>query len=112
MSKKICRNTCLTIPQCLSFLLAAFSFLSIPGSAEISSSSSSTDEKTSENNKSSRSSTTLIILISFLGLLAVVAFSVYLYKLWQKKKREEQHARLLKLFEQDDDLEVELGIRD
>ncbi|KAF3957008.1 hypothetical protein CMV_017932 [Castanea mollissima] len=29
-----------------------------------------------------------------------------------KKKRAEQHARLLKLFEDDDELEVELGIRD
>ncbi|URD83672.1 hypothetical protein MUK42_23225 [Musa troglodytarum] len=28
-------------------------------------------------------------------------------KMWQKKKREEQHARLLKLFEEDDELEVE-----
>jgi len=35
-----------------------------------------------------------------------------LIKIWQKKKREEQHARLLKLFEDDDELEVELGIRD
>ncbi|KAH0776427.1 hypothetical protein KY290_007838 [Solanum tuberosum] len=33
-------------------------------------------------------------------------------QIWQKKKREEQQARLLKLFEEDDDLEVELGIRD
>ncbi|KAL2939445.1 Aprataxin [Bienertia sinuspersici] len=33
-------------------------------------------------------------------------------KLWQKKKREEQYARLLKLFEEDDELEVELGLRD
>ncbi|KAJ9538165.1 hypothetical protein OSB04_030898 [Centaurea solstitialis] len=32
--------------------------------------------------------------------------------LWQKKKRDEQYARLLKLFEQDDELELELGLRD
>ncbi|KAH0731833.1 hypothetical protein KY289_003021 [Solanum tuberosum] len=31
---------------------------------------------------------------------------------WQKKKREEQYARLLKLFEEDDELELELGLRD
>ncbi|XP_074568477.1 uncharacterized protein LOC141825014 isoform X2 [Curcuma longa] len=30
----------------------------------------------------------------------------------KKRKREEQHARLLKLFEEDNELEVELGLRD
>lgn len=52
------------------------------------------------------------IAIICLGLVAGAAFSVFLFKIWQKKKREEQHARLLKLFEDDDELEVELGIRD
>lgn len=47
-----------------------------------------------------------------LGVAAVLGFCVFLFKIWQKKKREEQHARLLKLFEDDDELEVELGIRD
>lgn len=37
---------------------------------------------------------------------------LFFFKIRQKKKREEQQARLLKLFEEDDDLEVELGIRD
>lgn len=48
-------------------------------------------------------------------LIAVVTLALltfFLYKLWQKKKREEQYARLLKLFEEDDELEVELGLRD
>lgn len=76
--------------------------------------SSTSDDKIKNpaSKKSSGSSTTLTVLFIFLGLLAAGAFSVFLYKLWQKKKREEQHARLLKLFEQDDELEVELGIRD
>ncbi|PON32855.1 Transmembrane protein, partial [Parasponia andersonii] len=52
------------------------------------------------------------VLIICVGLVAVIGFSVLLFKLWQKKKRAEQHARLLKLFEDDDELEVELGIRD
>lgn len=58
------------------------------------------------------SSAGIKVLIVCLGFVAVIGFSVLLFKLWQKKKREEQHARLLKLFEDDDELEVELGIRD
>lgn len=54
----------------------------------------------------------LKIIIIFLGMATVIAFCVFLFKLWQRKKREEQHARLLKLFEDDDELEVELGMRD
>ncbi|KAL3641460.1 hypothetical protein CASFOL_016428 [Castilleja foliolosa] len=90
--------------QLLACLLSSFSLLLIPGLAD----------ETSDDNKSaaSKMSTTLTILIVLVGLLAVAAFSLFLYKLWQRKKREEQHARLLKLFEQDDELEVELGIRD
>lgn len=73
---------------------------------------SSSASNTSNNEAKNKSSPWLKIFIICLGLLAVSAFSVYLFKLWQRKKREEQHARLLKLFEQDDELEVELGIRD
>ncbi|ERN20057.1 hypothetical protein AMTR_s00071p00195020 [Amborella trichopoda] len=52
------------------------------------------------------------VLVICFGVAAVVAFSVFLFKKWQKKKREEQHARLLRLFEEDDELELELGLRD
>ncbi|XP_062098083.1 uncharacterized protein LOC133803955 [Humulus lupulus] len=62
--------------------------------------------------ESKSSSAGIKVLIICLGLVAVIGFCVLLFKLWQKKKREEQHARLLKLFEDDDELEVELGIRD
>lgn len=58
---------------------------------------------------SSRTGTVLIVCIT---LAAVGGLSFFLYKLWQKKKRDEQYARLLKLFEQDDELELELGLRD
>eukprot|EP01018_Ginkgo_biloba_P019859 Gb_28339 [translate_table: standard] len=51
----------------------------------------------------------VILCASFVVLVAIV---IVLYKLWEKKKREEQQARFLKLFEEDDDLEVELGLRD
>ncbi|PQQ16104.1 hypothetical protein Pyn_11103 [Prunus yedoensis var. nudiflora] len=61
---------------------------------------------------SSSGSVALKTVIVLLGVAAVLGFCVFLFKIWQKKKREEQHARLLKLFEDDDELEVELGIRD
>ncbi|BFG19622.1 hypothetical protein CerSpe_058960 [Prunus speciosa] len=61
---------------------------------------------------SSSGSVALKAVIVLLGVAAVLGFCVFLFKIWQKKKREEQHARLLKLFEDDDELEVELGIRD
>ncbi|RLN28653.1 hypothetical protein C2845_PM05G37680 [Panicum miliaceum] len=52
------------------------------------------------------------VLFALLGVGAVILLSFFIFKYWQKKKREEQHARLLKLFEEDDDIEVELGLRD
>ncbi|XP_011095983.1 uncharacterized protein LOC105175289 [Sesamum indicum] len=106
------RITSRTSLRFFSCLLSSFALLLIPGLADNLSTSSSSNENKAASKKSSRSSTGLEILIICLGLLAVGAFSVFLFKLWQRKKREEQHARLLKLFEQDDELEVELGIRD
>ncbi|KAG2710150.1 hypothetical protein I3843_04G011800 [Carya illinoinensis] len=73
--------------------------------------STKNDNKTVSHGSSSGSIGLKVALVC-LGLVAVVGFSVLLFKIWQKKKREEQHARLLKLFEDDDELEVELGIRD
>ncbi|CAH8326581.1 unnamed protein product [Eruca vesicaria subsp. sativa] len=64
-----------------------------------------------ESHTSSGGTGTKVILI-LVGLVAVAVFSFFLYRLWQKKKRDEQYARLLKLFEEDDELEVELGLRD
>ncbi|GAA0186816.1 hypothetical protein LIER_34104 [Lithospermum erythrorhizon] len=82
-----------------------------PGLGDSSSSSNSKNETEHAGNHSSRTSTWTYILIVCLGL-AILAFSVILFKIWQKKKRAEQQARLLRLFEDDDELEVELGIRD
>lgn len=61
---------------------------------------------------SSSGNTGLRVVLICVGVVAVVAFSVFLFKQWQKKKREEQHARLLRLFEEDDELELELGLRE
>ncbi|KAL2520221.1 uncharacterized protein Fot_24144 [Forsythia ovata] len=113
--KLLTMSSKITIGRSLQFFIFYFSLFllrSIPGLADSSSTSNSKNEAEIVSNKSSSRSVGLEILIICLGLLAVVAFSVFLFKLWQKKKREEQHARLLKLFEEDDELEVELGIRD
>uniref|UniRef100_J3M7A0 Uncharacterized protein n=1 Tax=Oryza brachyantha TaxID=4533 RepID=J3M7A0_ORYBR len=68
-----------------------------------------TDKKAEAQSKGHTGQTVLFVL---LGVGAVFLVSFLLFKYWQKKKREEQHARLLKLFEEDDDIEVELGLRD
>lgn len=60
----------------------------------------------------SKSSVGVKVVIACLGVVSIIGFTMFLFRIWQKKKREEQHARLLKLFEDDDELEVELGIRD
>ncbi|KAG4968394.1 hypothetical protein AAZX31_12G155900 [Glycine max] len=57
-------------------------------------------------------STSAIVIIVLIVLVFFSLFSFVLFKLWRKKKREEQYARLLKLFEEDDELELELGLRD
>ncbi|KAG0497986.1 hypothetical protein HPP92_002677 [Vanilla planifolia] len=74
----------------------------------------STSKDVGENNPPSKSNgnSGREILVICIGLIAFVALSVVIFKLWQKKKREEQHARLLRLFEEDDELELELGLRD
>ncbi|PIA44198.1 hypothetical protein AQUCO_01700070v1 [Aquilegia coerulea] len=74
--------------------------------------SSSKDGAKGKSGAASGSSVGLRVVIIGLGLVAIVGFSVLLFKIWQKKKREEQHARLLRLFEEDDELELELGLRD
>ncbi|CDY31073.1 BnaA08g26230D [Brassica napus] len=66
--------------------------------------------KAESHTTSSKTGTKLILVL--VGFVAVAMFAFFLYKLWQKKKRDEQYARLLKLFEEDDELEVELGLRD
>ncbi|CAA0300539.1 unnamed protein product [Arabidopsis thaliana] len=81
-------------------------FLGISGDPN----STSTGAKAESHTSSSKTGTKVIFIL--LGFGAVAGLSFFLYKLWQKKKRDEQYARLLKLFEEDDELEVELGLRD
>ncbi|KAI4332346.1 hypothetical protein L6164_017263 [Bauhinia variegata] len=75
-------------------------------------SSAANNENKGVSHGASRNNMGLKITLVCLGVVTVVAFCFFLFKLWQKKKREEQHARLLKLFEDDEELEVELGMRD
>lgn len=67
--------------------------------------------KAEASSKSSDNNGHAVLLIC-LGAIVVIGTAFLLFKLWQKRKREEQHARLLRLFEEDDELEVELGLRD
>lgn len=48
----------------------------------------------------------IIVLVSTVLSLGLIAA----YKYWQKKKREQDQARFLKLFEEGDDIEDELGL--
>ena len=52
----------------------------------------------------------VVILISALVSTVFVLGGVAAYKYWQKKKREQDQARFLKLFEDGDDIEDELGL--
>ncbi|GAV64993.1 hypothetical protein CFOL_v3_08508 [Cephalotus follicularis] len=52
----------------------------------------------------------LVILISALVSTVMVVGVVMAFKYWQKKKRDQDQARFLKLFEDGDDVEDELGL--
>ncbi|KAL8208918.1 hypothetical protein R6Q57_008330 [Mikania cordata] len=69
-------------------------------------------ETKTDTHSSSSSMSRSTVLILCIAVATVVGLSFFLFRLWQKKKREEQYARLLKLFEEDDELELELGLRD
>ncbi|CAL9103487.1 unnamed protein product [Musa acuminata var. zebrina] len=75
-------------------------------------SSSNAAAKAEANPSKSASNMSREVFFICLAIAGTVLVSVFLFKLWQKKKREEQHARLLRLFEEDDELELELGLRD
>ncbi|KAG7015450.1 hypothetical protein SDJN02_23086, partial [Cucurbita argyrosperma subsp. argyrosperma] len=93
-------------------LVALSASLSLLFVSALSNDSSGKDSINSGKHSSSSSKTGSMVAIILLGFLVVVLLSFFLFKLWQKKRREEQYARLLKLFEEDDELEVELGLRD
>ncbi|XP_034220384.1 uncharacterized protein LOC117631377 [Prunus dulcis] len=52
----------------------------------------------------------LVILIVVIVLVVCIVGGVVAHKFWQKKKREQDQARFLKLFDDGDDIEEELGL--
>lgn len=54
----------------------------------------------------------IILLITLLVATMVIIGGVIAFKYWQKKKRQQDQARFLKLFEDGDDIEDELGLGD
>ncbi|KAF3329373.1 hypothetical protein FCM35_KLT04704 [Carex littledalei] len=90
------------------FIIAAISLQFISGDDSLATKNGTKTEVPS----SSKGKTGQTILFVLLGIGGATAIGFFLFKYWQKKKREEQHARLLKLFEEDDELEVELGFRE
>ncbi|PRQ20611.1 hypothetical protein RchiOBHm_Chr7g0230041 [Rosa chinensis] len=47
-----------------------------------------------DENKAGGSSVALKVVIELLRVVAAARFGVFMFRIWQKKKREEQHARL------------------
>lgn len=52
----------------------------------------------------------VVVVIAVILSVVIVVGSVIGYKYWLKRKRQQEQARFLKLFEEDDDIEDELGI--
>ncbi|CAD5192194.1 unnamed protein product [Musa acuminata subsp. malaccensis] len=52
----------------------------------------------------------LVVVISVLVSIMATIVTVGAYKYWQKRKREKDQAHFLKLFEEGDDIEDELGL--
>ncbi|KAL8255052.1 hypothetical protein R6Q59_033273 [Mikania micrantha] len=95
----------------LGFLLF-LSLISLQFLSGFSDESNPQKEMKTDTHSSSSSMSRSTVLILCIAVATVVGLSFFLFRLWQKKKREEQYARLLKLFEEDDELELELGLRD
>ncbi|AQK93028.1 hypothetical protein ZEAMMB73_Zm00001d009893 [Zea mays] len=64
----------------------------------------------SEDLETKKTSIGVIIVVSVLASVLVVTALFEGFRYWQKKKRERDQARFLKLFEEGDDLEDELGL--
>ncbi|CAA2984651.1 uncharacterized protein LOC111404105 isoform X1 [Olea europaea var. sylvestris] len=62
------------------------------------------------NNSSGGMHWALIVLISAVVSTVFIAGLVTAFKFWQKRKRQQEQARFLKLFEEGDDIEDEFGI--
>ncbi|XP_047339112.1 uncharacterized protein LOC124942621 [Impatiens glandulifera] len=97
--------------QWLRFLLF-FSSIALQFVSGLSKDSSDSSKGVNGEKKSKSTGNGSMIAVILLVTVAALALSFFLFKIWQKKKRDEQYARLLKLFEEDDELELELGLQD
>ena len=52
----------------------------------------------------------LVILVTVLVSIVSIIGGVIAYRYWRRKRREQDRARFLKLFEDDDEIEDELGL--
>ena len=52
----------------------------------------------------------LVVFISASVAVVVILAMVAAYKYWQKRRKQQEQARFLKLFEEGDEIEDELGI--
>ncbi|XP_057718652.1 uncharacterized protein LOC130933137 [Arachis stenosperma] len=57
-----------------------------------------------------RKNVAVIVVVSVLGSAILIVAAVGAFKFWQKRKREQDQARFLKLFEEGDDIEDELHL--
>ncbi|XP_042413667.1 uncharacterized protein LOC122002531 isoform X2 [Zingiber officinale] len=70
------------------------------------------DATESKNEASGQTRRKIAMIVAACTLAAAVtgAAAVMVYRWWRKRKREQEQARFLKLFEEDDDIEDELGL--
>jgi cell division protein FtsB len=52
----------------------------------------------------------VVVVVSVLASIFAVIAVVAIYKYWQRRKREQDQLRFLKLFEENDDLEDEIAL--
>ncbi|KAL8154281.1 hypothetical protein V2J09_012041 [Rumex salicifolius] len=69
-------------------------------------------KKSSKSDGGKSHSVILQLLIIVVVAVIVIGVPMALYKWWQKRKRQRQQARFMRLFDEDDDLDDELGLKD
>ncbi|KAJ7533312.1 hypothetical protein O6H91_13G042800 [Diphasiastrum complanatum] len=74
--------------------------------------SSSTLPSEAHNHQSAKGKVSgITVLLIFFGVLLISAVGTVAYILWRKKLREEQHARFIRMFEDDEDFDAEFGFK-
>ncbi|KAG9453740.1 hypothetical protein H6P81_006644 [Aristolochia fimbriata] len=66
--------------------------------------------KSKENHPAKGVNLTLVILVIVLAVIVSFAGMLAAYRYWQRRRREQDQARFLKLFEEGDDIEDELSL--